>query len=206
VTRLLADRLGIAQVDAVDPSPAFVSSVRSAVPGLEARVASADSLPFPDGRFRTTIAQLVVHFMPDPVAGLVEMARVTASGGTVAASVWDFGGGRGPLGPFERAARDLDSATPSERSAPGASEGDLAGLFDAAGLVDVRSTEITVRVEFASFEDWWTPFELGVGPAGAYVASLTADDRIALRDHARELTPAGPFALDAAAWVTLGAV
>jgi SAM-dependent methyltransferase len=206
VTRLLTERLGGTRVAAVDPSPAFVAAVRSAEPGLEARIASADSLPFSDGRFGTTLAQLVVHFMSDPVAGIAEMARVTERGGTIAASVWDFAGGRGPLGPFERAALDLDPSAPTERSVPGAAGGDLELLFDAAGVVDVRATELTVRVEFPTFADWWDPFTLGVGPAGRYVASLDVPDRHALRDHARELVPTVPFAIHATAWVALGRV
>jgi SAM-dependent methyltransferase len=202
LTTALADR-GYA-VRAVDPSPAFVVAVRSAVPGLEARVASADHLPFADSTFDATVAQLVVHFMSDPVAGLVEMARVTRPGGVVAACVWDFAGDRGPLGVFDRAVHDLDPEAPTERHVPGAAAGELARIFTAAGLVDVGSGELDVTVELPSFDAWWEPFTLGAGLAGAYVASLAPDARRRLRAHAADLVPDAPFTITATAWTAIG--
>src|ERR1700712_2425108 len=89
LTRRLVDRLGVTAVSAIDPSEPFVDAVRSRLPGLDARGGRADSLPFDDATFDLILAQLVVHFMSDPVAGIREMARVANAGGTVAASVWD---------------------------------------------------------------------------------------------------------------------
>ena len=100
LTTELAGRLGPAAVAAVDPSPPFVAAARLRHPGVDVREAPAEALPFADDLFDAALAQLVVHFMADPVAGLREMARVTRLGGVVAACVWDFAGGRGPLGPF----------------------------------------------------------------------------------------------------------
>src|SRR5215472_10064718 len=74
----------------------------------EVCVATAERLPFPDRAFDAALAQLVVHFMADPVAGLREMGRVTRRGGVVGACVWDHAGDRGPLTPFWRAVRELD--------------------------------------------------------------------------------------------------
>jgi ubiquinone/menaquinone biosynthesis C-methylase UbiE len=108
LTAELASRLGASAISAVDPSEPFIVSVRERLPGVEARRAAAELLPYPDKAFDVTLGQLVVHFMRDPVAGLSEMARVTRLGGVVAACVWDYGGGRGPLSLFWRAARDLD--------------------------------------------------------------------------------------------------
>ncbi|MBO0876900.1 MAG: methyltransferase domain-containing protein, partial [Pseudonocardia sp.] len=85
LTAVLARRLGPAAVAAVDPSASFVAAVRKRLPDVRAERAPAERLPFPDGSFDAAIAQLVVHFMPDPVGGLREMARVTRPGGTVAA-------------------------------------------------------------------------------------------------------------------------
>jgi ubiquinone/menaquinone biosynthesis C-methylase UbiE len=98
LTTELVRRLGAASVTAVDPSESFVDAARKRLPGVTVEVASAELLPFPDRTFDAVIAQLVVHFMPDPVAGLAEMARVTRPQGVVAACVWDHAGGRGPLG------------------------------------------------------------------------------------------------------------
>ena len=95
-------RLGPAAVAAVDPSEPFVAAARARYPGVDVQQASAEKLPFPDGSFDAALAQLVVHFMSDPVAGLAEMARVTRRDGVVAACVWDHAGGQGPLSLFWR--------------------------------------------------------------------------------------------------------
>src|SRR5919112_6586530 len=100
LTAELVERLGSAAVAAVDPSESFVAAARERHPGVDVRQAGAEALPFGDGVFDVTLAQLVVHFMTDPVSGIREMARVTRRGGIVAACVWDYAGERGPLGPF----------------------------------------------------------------------------------------------------------
>src|SRR6516162_323114 len=89
LTTELAARAGAEAVTAVDPSEQFVLAVRDRVPGATVERASAESLPFSDEAFDAALAQLVVHFMADPVAGLAEMRRVTRAGGSVAACVWD---------------------------------------------------------------------------------------------------------------------
>ncbi|WP_315093879.1 methyltransferase domain-containing protein [uncultured Cellulomonas sp.] len=204
LTAQLVERLGVDAVTAVDPSESFVTAARTRFPGLRIEAAVAESLPFPDDTFHLVAAQLVVHFMPEPVAGLAEMARVTRPGGTVAANVWDHAGTGDPLRLFRRAARDLDPSAPTESQMPGTREGHLAELFAAAGLRDVRSWSETVRVRYASFDDWWEPFTLGIGPAGSYVRGLADGEREALRAHSAELVPDGPFEVTAAAWCARG--
>jgi len=107
LTAELVARLGPVSVTAVDPSPPFVEAARTRNPGARVEEASAEQLPFADGEFDAALAQLVVHFMADPVAGLAEMARVTRPGGAVAACVWNnaegwepFSGGVGPAGAY----------------------------------------------------------------------------------------------------------
>jgi len=204
LTAELVGRLGLGAVCAVDPSPQFIAAVRERLPGIEVAVAAAERLPFPDGSFDAALAQLVVHFMADPVAGLHEMGRVTRLGGTVAACVWDHGGDRGPLTTFWRAVRDLDPSAPDESGLAGVGEGQLAGLFDQAGLTVVKATALTVQVRHATFGDWWQPFTLGVGPAGMYVASLTGERRGLLRERCRELLGDGPLDVSATAWAVTG--
>ena len=204
MTAVLVDVLGPARVSAVDPSEAFVAAARSRLPEVDIRAASAEQLPFESDTFGCAVAQLVVHFMDDPQSGLAEMARVTRPGGAVAACVWDHAGGQGPLSLFWRAVNELDGAAHDESGLPGAREGDLARLFSAAGLVEVQPSVLRVRVGFATFEDWWTPYTLGVGPAGAYVAALDDDHREALRGHCRALAPESPFEVVASAWTAVG--
>ena len=108
LTAELVTRLGPAAVTAVDPSEPFVAAARARHPGVDVRQSTAERLPFPDRSFDSALAQLVVHFMSDPIRGLAEMARVTEHGGVVAACVWDHAGSHGPLNVFWRAAREVD--------------------------------------------------------------------------------------------------
>ena len=200
LTAELAGRLGVDAVSAVEPSAPFASAVRERLPGVDVRLSAAEQLPFPDDTFDAAMAQLVVHFMADPVAGLHEMNRVTRPGGVVAACVWDQGSGRGPLTAFWQAVRELDPAADDESGLAGVREGDLGRLFAQAGLGRMQASALTVRVRHASFAEWWGPFTLGVGPAGAYVASLAPERRVTLREHCRHLRPAGPVEISATAW------
>ncbi len=200
LTAELVRRLGAGAVTAADPSRSFTAAVAGRLPGVDVQLAAAERLPFGDRVFDVTLAQLVVHFMADPVAGLAEMGRVTRPGGVVAACVWDHAGGGAPLAPFWRAVRELDPAAADESMLAGSCAGQLAGLCGQAGLGPATMASISVTVTHATFGDWWEPFTLGVGPAGAYVASLAPDRRELLRARCRELLGSGPFQIRAAAW------
>lgn len=202
LTGELVARLGAERVAAADPSEPFVAAVRERFPGVDVRVAPAESLPFEDGVFDGALAQLVVHFMSDPVGGVREMARVTRPGGVVAACVWDMK--NAPLTPFWRAARELDPNAQGEGQRPGTREGHLEEIFRDAGVADVESTALAVRVEHATFEEWWKPFELGVGPVGAYYTKLDDEGRAALRRKANELLGDGPISIGSQAWTVRG--
>jgi SAM-dependent methyltransferase len=204
LTAELVRRLGPANVAAVDPSEPFVEAARERQPDVDIRLAAAESLPFGDGEFDAALAQLVVHFMDDPVAGLREMARVTRAGGVVAACVWDFDGGRSPLSPFWTAALQLDPDAVDESRLSGARRGHLVELLGAAGLRAVTEHELRVSRRHASFEEWWQPFAGGVGPAGGYLAGLDNVRREALRERCRALLPSGSFTLESIAWAARG--
>src|SRR5438477_648790 len=128
LTAELVARLSAGVVTAVDPSEPFVAAVRARQPEVEVRLAAAEDLPFGDETFAAALAQLVVHFMADPIAGLREMARVTQRGGTVAACVWVHAGGGGPLALFWDAARELEPGVRGESELAGARRGHLAEL------------------------------------------------------------------------------
>ena len=204
LTTELVRRLGSASVVAVDPSESFVEAARERHTGVDVRRATAEELPFGDDEFDTALAQLVVHFMGDPVAGLREMARVTRKGGVVAACVWDHAGGLGPLSPFWDSARELGSEIEDESKLAGARQGDLGELFEAAGLGDVDESTVSSRVEHRTFDEWWEPFTLGVGPAGVFTSRLDDDTRSRLRELCRARLPEPPFTLTATAWAARG--
>ncbi len=204
LTTELVGRLGTDRVAGVDPSEPFVTAARERNPGVQVEHAPAERLPFADEEFDAALAQLVVHFMANPITGLSEMARVTRKGGVVAASVWDHAGGKGPLSRYWDAVRELDPDVMDESKLAGAREGHLTELFDAAGLREIQETHLEVNVEHATFEDWWDPFTLGVGPAGDYVARLDPERRAELRERCRETFRTEPFVLTSRAWVARG--
>src|SRR6478735_10918332 len=190
LTSRLAERLGADHVAAVDPSPSFVAAARERCPGVDIRQGTAEALPYDDGAFDLALANLVVHFMSDPAGGLREMARV---GGMVAATVWNHATATGPLSTFWQAVKDLDPDAADESSLPGTGEGDLGGIARDAGLREISEGTLTVTVPYTSFEEWWEPYTLGVGPAGDHVKSLDEDGREALRRRCAELLPDGPL-------------
>jgi SAM-dependent methyltransferase len=193
-----------AAVSAVDPSPQFVAAARERNPTADVREAGAEELPYADDEFDAALAQLVVHFMADPDRGLHEMARVTRADGVVAACVWDFAGGRSPLGPFWRAVQQLDPGADDESERAGSREGHLGELFREVGLRDIVEEVMHVRVQHETFDDWWQPFKLGVGPAGMYVAAHPEREQEIHRLALAELGE--PFALEARAWAARGIV
>jgi SAM-dependent methyltransferase len=204
LTTELVGRVGSANVSAVDPSEPFVAAARERHPDVSVQRSAAEQLPFADDEFDASLAQLVVHFMKDPVAGLSEMARVTRSGGVVAACVWDHEGGKGPLSVFWQAAHELDPAIDGEAGLAGAREGHLEELFHSAGLQHIEATALSVSVPHQTFDEWWQPYTLGVGPAGSYTAGLEPEQRDQLREQCRALLPAPPFNLTALAWAVRG--
>jgi SAM-dependent methyltransferase len=204
LTTELVHRLGAAGVTAADPSEPLLAAARERHPAVSVQRASAEELPFEDGEFDGALAQLVVHLMADPVRGLREMARVTRSGGVVAVCVWDHAGEQGPLHAFWEAARELDPDVADESHLPGTRKGQLEGLLDDAGLREVEAGALTVQVEHESFDDWWEPFTLGVGPAGAHVAKLDATATDSIRARCRDALGDGSFTVTATAWAARG--
>ena len=204
--------VGEERVAAVDPSEAFVEACRARLPWADVRVAAAESLPFAGGSFDVVLSQLVVNFMADAPAGAAEMRRVAVPGGVVASCVWDYAGGMRMLRAFWDAALAVDptGAGPYDegRTMRYSTAPELERLWQAAGLEEVRTSALDVEAEYESFEDLWEPFTFGIGPAGAYTASLDGDRREAVRERLRSALgePAGAFQLTARAWCVVGKV
>ena len=206
LTTELVRRVGVDHVCAIDPTAPFTEALAERIPGLDVRVGPAEQLPWGDDSFDAAAAQLVVHFMKDPVAGLREMARVTRPGGAVAACVWDYEQGGAPLATFWRAVHRLDPDATGEVGLAGAREGQLVELFDKAGIGGVRGGTVSAFVGFDSFDAWWRPFTLGVGPAGQYVAGLDDAGRDELARLCAEELGDAPFEVTATAWSAVGRV
>jgi SAM-dependent methyltransferase len=212
LTAALAERLGAASVAGVDPSEPFVEASRGKVPGARIVVGTAESLPFADHEFDAALAQLVVNFLDDPGQGVAEMMRVTRPEGVVAACVWDYAGEMTMLRNFWEAAEALDpeGAGPLvEGYAMAFSQPETLGdLWRGAGLDRVVVDALVAEASYGDFDDLWAPFLSGVGPAGAYTATLGDEQQATLAGEFRRRLgdPAGPFTLSARAWCAVGRV
>ena len=202
LTDALVQRLGASAVSAFDPSPPFVAECTRRYPGVDVRNGRAEAIPFDDDQFDAAIAQLVLHFVTAPNDAAAEMRRVVRPGGLVAACVWDFDEGMQMLRHFWDAAMEVDSGAPDEAKAMRFGRaGEVADLFQAAELVEIEETTITVNATYANFDELWSGFLAGIGPAGAYCNSLTDAQRVGLRTElfTRVGSPDGEFSLKAAA-------
>jgi len=205
LARAMAKRGPVVGVDVAVPYVAYASK-HAAGPRFVAGEASC--LPFADGVFAGAAAQLVLNFVADPVAAVREMRRVTHKGGVIAASVWDFRGGL----VFQRmlwdtaAGIDPNAAVVRDRlfSAPLALLDGLPALFADAGIDRVETGSLNVRMEYASFADYWEPLLGGQGPVGTYAASLPpelcARIEAAVRSAYLSGAPDGKRSMTASAW------
>lgn len=204
-----------ALVTGVDPSAGFLAFAAASI--TDARVTfvagDAQALPFADGSFHAVASSLVLNFVPNPALAAAEMKRVAAVGGVVSAHVWDYAGTMEFLQIFWQVAGDLDAraATLREGRTFGAltNPDALETLWRGTGLADVESASIDLVLRFRDFDDYWSPFLGGQGPAPAYVASLESPQVETLRDTLRNALPIaadGSIALAARAWAVKGRV
>jgi len=199
-------------IEGVDTSEAFVAYAASRVtdPRASFAVADAQALDRPDAAYDAVASSLVLNFLPDPARGAAEMRRVVRPGGVVAGYVWDYAGEMQLMRRFWDAAAELDPAAADieeGRRMAGCNPADLEALFSGAGLEEVETRAIDVPTVFADFDDYWSPFEGGQGPAPGYCVSLPPDRRAALRERLRETLPAaadGSISLVARAWAVRG--
>ena len=209
LTRELVSRLGAAQVSACDPSPVFVADCQARFPGVTVKTSYAEALPFDSGQFDATLSQLVIHFMSDPDQATAEMKRVTKSGGCVASSTWDMTGGMELLKFCGEAAAMVD-ATGGRYNHPQrfGEPGEIAAVFERAGLESVDEQIHTISVPYTDFEEFWGTIEHAAGPVGAFVEGCTPEELSRMRAALFELvgSPNGSFALSAAARSVSGRV
>lgn len=201
-----------AVVVGVDPSAGFVAYARDRVADARARFAVGDAraLPYARASFDASVAGLVLNFVPEPAGAVAEMARAARPGGVVAAYVWDYAGEMQPMRHFWEAAAALDPAAGAldeGRRFPLCRPGPLAALFRGAGLAAVAVRPIDVPTHFRDFDDYWTPFLGGQGPAPGYCVALDEGRRAHLRERLRAALPIDPdggIRLMARAWAVRG--
>ena len=201
-----------ASVLACDPSEPFVEHARRNISDerVSFTVAGVDELPRRDGGFDGTVSGLVLNFLPDPGAALVSLCECLRKGGVVAGYVWDYADGMEFLKLFWQEAAALDARAESldeGRRFPLRSETALGSLFSGAGLAQVKTQAVEIETNFTAFDDYWTPFLRGTGPAPSYVASLDPPGRESLREQLRRrlhVGNEGSIRLGARAWAVRG--
>ena len=188
LTRTILESAAPDAVLGMDSSAGFARYAReqAARPLSHFLVGDARALPGRDEVFDAVVSGLVINFIPTPVRAVAEMVRVVRAGGTVAAYVWDYADEMQLMRHFWDAAVALDPAIndlDEGRRFPLCQPEPLAALFREAGLQSVEVRAIDVPTHFRDFDDYWSPFLGGQGPAPTYAMSLTEEHRAALRDR-----------------------
>jgi SAM-dependent methyltransferase len=212
----LASNPGIGSVNGIDLSPAYIEHAKreNEDARLNFDVGDAGALPFADAHFDHSLSMLALQFMPDINLAVREMCRVTRPGGTVAAATWDTRGGFVTFRIIFDAAAMLDPRGHAARARaytrPLSRPGELAQAWREAGLIDVVQDMRTIRMDFASFMDFWAPTDGSEGPVAEFVGSLEGATTSKLRDAVRSAyldgEADGPRSYAATAWVVRGKV
>ncbi len=207
LTGVLVDRLGPGAVAACDPSPTFVSECAVRHPGADVRPGRAEAIPFDDATFDRVLAQLVLHFVSDPELVAHEFRRVLRPGGLVSACVWDAAEEMAMLRCFWDAALAVDPRAPREgRALPFGRAGEITDLLEAAGFEHLTEVTLGVSSSYMHFDELWSGFLAGIGPAGSYCLSLPERARADVRSEMFERlgSPSGSFSLAAVARSAFG--
>lgn len=210
----IAARTATTAVEGIDIAPAYIAHAlaHNPDPRLAFNVGDACALQFPDHHFDRVLSLLVLHFVPRSTEAIAEMRRVARPGAVVAATVWDARGGFVANRMFFDTAAALDPQGGERRARnytrPLTRPGELAAAWRAAGLHDIAETSLCIRMEFASFDDYWAPYVGRDGPGAEYVGALDAAQRERLRDAVRKAyldgEPDGPRSYAALAWAVKG--
>jgi len=209
----IVDLCSPSSVAGVEPSEGFLKTAKENLAGRVAlHQGTATAIPLGDASVDVVVSGLVLNFVPDQRAAILEMARVTGKEGTIAAYVWDYAGKMELMRYFWDAAVALDpSAAEMDEGIrfPLCRPESLDKLFAGAGLKGVEVKPIDMPTRFTSFDDYWLPFLGGQGPAPAYAMSLDETARERLRERIRDRLPTesnGSISLIARAWAVRAAV
>lgn len=179
----LAKRLPGASITGLDREPAYLQACRAAWPASRCRFVQDDAavLPFANASFDAALSMLLLMLVPDPARVAAEMRRVLRPGGVAAAATWDDER-------FELIRDFWDEAREVDRNAPShdgrthcVRPGELQALWLSSGFERIVEDQVRVEMRFDDVEEIWSALDAGVGPAGAYVRSLSPELRDALR-------------------------
>lgn len=208
----IVDRWPHCEIVGIEPSHVYVEYAKSRVhdQAVKFQFGDAQYLPFANADFDASLSLLVFNFIPNPQYTLAELRRVTRPGGPICAVTWDYGQNMRMLRIFWDAAAEFDASAllADEKYLPLCRQGELMKLWREGGLCGVEEQSLEITMQFKSFEDYWEPFLLGQGPAGAFVNQFSPERRIALREQVKRHLPEcalhGSFALCGRAWAVRG--
>lgn len=212
LSRTILELAEPAKIKGVDRSEGFINFAKEHVRDerVEFEVGDAESLIADSASFDAAVSGLVLNFVPHPERALAEMARVTRPNGIVAVYVWDYADRMQLIRHFFDAAIALDPKADEldeGRRFPICQPDTLGQVFESTGLRNVQVRPIEVPTIFRDFDDYWTPFLGGQGPAPSYAMSLNEERRATLRERIRTNLPFnsdGSISLVARAWAARG--
>jgi ubiquinone/menaquinone biosynthesis C-methylase UbiE len=216
LTFALARAAKLKEISAIDYSPVFVDETirRNTDPRIKVQQGDACALPFDTGTFDRALAMLVLHFVPEAGQAVAEMRRVVRAGGVVAATVWDHFGGMPAMRMMVDTVAVMSEAGRQLRHRycfqPMMQPGEMKKTFVERGLADVTETQLVVRMDYLSFDDYWAPIAAGEGPLGKYVTTLGPAERARTEADVRGAyeagRPDGPRSFGSIAWACRGIV
>ena len=136
------------------------------------------SLPFDANTFDAVTSRFCLMFLPEIPKAAAEIARVLKPGGWVAAAVWSAPEKNPSIGLAMAAIKQVIELPPPDPSAPGvfrlAKPGELAGLFQQAGLADAIDQEFLADWTYGSADEYYTSLMEIAAPVQNLMAKLTA--------------------------------
>jgi ubiquinone/menaquinone biosynthesis C-methylase UbiE len=211
----LAKYADLTEIQAIDFSPVFVEAARArnTDPRISFQQADATALPFADEAFDRALALLVLHFVPEAGKAVAEMRRVVRPGGVVAAVVWDHYGGMPGFRMMVDTVAAMSESGRQMRSRfcfqPMVQPGEMKRSFIDQGLTEITETQLTIRMDYENFDDYWAPIAAGEGPLGRYMTLDAAEKtrvEAAVRDAYQAGRPDGPRSFASVAWACRGIV
>ncbi|PUB09498.1 class I SAM-dependent methyltransferase [Yoonia sediminilitoris] len=214
LTAELLRRTKTAKIVGIDISEAYVEFAACEIsnPRVSFEAGDLNALLMPDEVFDHVVSQLVLDFVPNTSGAFSEISRILKPGGRLAVAVWDARGGlvfnRFFLDTAAMLDREANELRKKNFTRPLRRPGRLEEALRSAGFAEVQAGEIHIRTEFASFEDYWSPFDGTDGPIPSYLSKRSPELKNQIKDAVRDAyldgEADGPRSYVATAWIATG--